>query len=64
MINAYTNLVVDPGGKQPLGTPRGRWEDNIKMNIREIVCVDVDWIHLALDRWWTVVNTVMNVHVP
>jgi hypothetical protein len=59
-------LVGRPEGRRPLGRPRRRWEDNIKMDIREIVFGDVDWIHLAQDRdrWRALVNTVMNFWVP
>jgi hypothetical protein len=59
-------LVVRPEGRRPLGRPRRRWEDNIKMDLREIGFGDVDWIHLAQDRdrWRTLVNTVMNLRVP
>jgi hypothetical protein len=54
------------GAYNILGRPRCRWEDNIKMIRREIRFGDVDWIHLAQDkdRWWAVVNTVMNLRVP
>jgi hypothetical protein len=50
----------------PLGRPRRRWEDNIKMDLRETGFGDVDWIHLAQDRdrWWALVKTVMNLRVP
>jgi hypothetical protein len=53
-------------GKKPLGRPRGRWEDNIIMDLREVGWKDVDWIHLAQDRdqWRDLVNTVMNLRVP
>jgi transcription termination factor 2 len=63
---AYNILVGRPEGRRPLGRPRRRWKDNIKMNLREIVFEDVDWIHLAQDRdrWRAVVNTVMNLRVP
>ena len=54
-----------PEGKRPLGRPRGRWEDNIKMDIRE-VGGGGDWMELAQDRdrWRALVNTVMNLRVP
>jgi hypothetical protein len=57
---AYDILVGKPEGKRPLGIPRRRWEDNIKMDIREIGFGDVDWIHWAQDkdRWRALVNTV------
>jgi hypothetical protein len=63
---AYNILVGRLGGRRPLGRPRCRWEDNIKMDLREIRFGDVDWIHLAQDRdmWRSVVNTVMNLRVP
>jgi hypothetical protein len=50
----------------PLGKPRHRWEDNIKMDLREIEFGDVDWIYLAQDRdrWRAFANTVMNLQVP
>jgi hypothetical protein len=47
---AYNILVGKPEGRRPLGRPRHRWEDNIKMDLREIGFGDVDWIHLAQDR--------------
>ena len=58
-------LVGKPEGKRPLGRPRCRWEDNIKMDLRE-VGVGGDWMELAQDRdrWLSLVNTVMNVRVP
>ena len=48
--NAYRVLVGKPEGKRPLGRPRCRWEDNIKMDFREVGCDPVDWAHLAEDR--------------
>jgi hypothetical protein len=55
-----------PEGRGPLGRLRRRWEDNIKMYIREVGCGGIDWIILAQnkDRWRAVVNTVMNLRVP
>jgi hypothetical protein len=63
---AYSILVGRPEGRRPLGRPRRRWEDNIKMDLREIVFGDVDWIHWAQyrDRWRDLVDTVMNLRVP
>jgi hypothetical protein len=63
---AYNILVGRPEGRRPLGRPRRRWEDNIKIDIRDIGFVDVDWIHLArdTDTWRALVNTVMNLRVP
>jgi hypothetical protein len=53
-------------GRVPLGRPRGTWEDNIKMDIQEVGCGDMDWIDLAQDRdgWRALVNAVMNFRVP
>jgi hypothetical protein len=66
MTGAYNILVGRPEGRRPLGRPRRRWEDNIKMDLREIRFGDVDWIHLGKDRdrWRALVNTVMNLRVP
>jgi hypothetical protein len=63
---AYNILVGRPEGRRPLGRPRRRWEETIKMDLREIGFGDVDWIHLAQDgdRWRALVNTVMNLRVP
>jgi hypothetical protein len=63
---AYNILIGRPEGRRPLGRPRCRREDNIKMDLREIGFGDVDWIHWAQgrDRWWALVNTVMNLQVP
>jgi hypothetical protein len=63
---AYNILVGRPEGRRPLGRRRHRWEDNIKMDLREIGFGYVDWIHLAQDRdrWWALVNSVMNLRVP
>jgi hypothetical protein len=62
----YNIWVGRPEGRRPLGRPKRRWEDNIKMNLREIGFGDVDWIHWAQDRdrWRVLVNTVMNLWVP
>jgi hypothetical protein len=64
--NAYRILVGKPGGKRPLGRPRGRLVDNIKMDLREIGLDGVDWIDMAQDRgqWRALVNTVLNIRVP
>jgi hypothetical protein len=63
--NLYRVSVGKPEGKSPLGRPSSRWEDGIKMDLREIGCGDVQWIHLAQDRdrWRAVVNAVMNLRV-
>jgi hypothetical protein len=59
-------LVGKPEGKRQLGTPRPRWVDNIKMDLREIGYDSMDWIDLAQDRdqWRALVSTVMNLRVP
>jgi hypothetical protein len=61
--NAYRILVGKPEVKRPLGRPRHRWVENIKMDLREIGRDGMDWIDLAQDRnqWRTLVNTVMNL---
>ena len=55
-----------PEGKRPLGRPKRRWEDNIKMDLQEVGCGIIDWIELAqdMDRWRALVNAVMNLRVP
>ena len=55
-----------PEGKRPLGRPKGRWEENIKIDLQEVGCGGMDWIELAQDRdsWRAVVTTVMNLQVP
>jgi len=59
-------LVEKPEEKRPLGRPRHRWEDNIKIYFQEMLCVGMDWIALAKhrDRWWALVSAVMNLLVP
>jgi hypothetical protein len=62
----YRVLVGRAKGKRPLGRPRHRWEDNIKMDLREIGIDGMNWIQLAQDRvqWWAFVKMVMNLRVP
>jgi hypothetical protein len=64
--NVCRGLVGKPIGKKPLGGPRRRWENNIKMDLREIGWGGVDWIDLAPDRdqWRALVNMVINLRVP
>jgi hypothetical protein len=64
--NAYRILVGKSEEKRPLGSPRSRWVDNIKMDFREIGWDGVDWIAVAQDRdqWRALVNMVLNLQVP
>jgi hypothetical protein len=64
--NAYRLLVGKPGRKRPLGRPRRRWVDNVRMDLGEVGWGDVDWIGLAQDRnrWRALVNLVLNLRVP
>jgi hypothetical protein len=64
--NGYRILVGKPEGKRPLGRPRRRWEDNIKMDLREIGWGGIGWINLAQDRdrWRSPVNVLLNLRVP
>jgi hypothetical protein len=64
--NVYKLLVRKPEVKRPLGRPRRRWIDNIKIDLLEIGLNVVDWISLAQDRyrWRALVNSVMNLRVP
>jgi hypothetical protein len=64
--NAYKIFVGKPEGKRPLGRPRRRWVDNIKMDLREVGWNGRNWISLAQDRdrWRAYVNAVMNLQVP
>jgi hypothetical protein len=66
MNSAYKTLVEKPEGKRTLVRPRHRWEDNIKLDLREIGLEGVDWLHLAQnrDRWRVLMYTVMNLRVP
>ena len=62
----YRVIVGKSEGKRPLGRPRRRWEDNIRMDLQEVGCGGMDWIELAQDRdrWRALVNGVMNLRVP
>jgi hypothetical protein len=64
--NAYRILVGNPEGKRPLGRPRHRWVENIKIYLRGIRWDGGDWINLAQDRdqWRALVRAVMNLWVP
>ena len=63
---AYRVLVGKPEGKRLLWRPRRRWVDNIRMDLQEVGCENVDWIGLAQDRdgWRKLVSAVMNLRVP
>jgi hypothetical protein len=63
--NVYRVLMRNHKGKRPLGRPRHRWEDGIRMDLWETGWGSADWIQLAqnLDQWWVLVNTVMNLRV-
>ena len=62
----YKVLVGKPEGKRPLGRPRRRWVDNVRMDLEEVGCGYMNWIGLAQDRgrWRTLVSAVMNFRVP
>ena len=62
----YRVLVGKPERNNPLGRPRCRWEDNIKMDLQEVGCGVMDWVELTRnrDRWWAFANAVTNVRVP
>ena len=61
----YRDLLGKPEGRRPLGRPRRRWVDNIRMDLQEVRCRYMDWIGLAQgrDTWWTLVSAVMNFRV-
>jgi len=62
----YRVLVRKHGGKRPVGRPRRRWEDNIKMDVQEVGYGGMDWIEMAqdTDRWRALANAVMSLRVP
>ena len=62
----YRVLVGKPEGRRPLGRPRHRWVDNIRMDLQEVGCGYMDWIALTqdTDMWRTLVSAVMNLRVP
>jgi hypothetical protein len=65
-IGAYRVLVGRPEGRRPLGRPRRRWEDNIKMDLQEVGWGGMDWIDMTQDRdrWRALVSAVMNLRFP
>jgi len=62
----YRFMVGKLEGRRPLGRPRRKWVDNIRMDLQEMGCGYMDWTGLAQDRdrWWTLVSAVMNLRVP
>ena len=66
MKAVYRGLVGKPEGKKQLGRPKHRWVDNIKIDLQEVVCRDMDWFDVAQDRdkWRALVNAAMNLRVP
>jgi len=62
----YRALLGKPEGRRPLGRPRRRWVNNIRMDLQELGCGNMDWIGLVQDRerWRTLVSAVMNLRVP
>jgi hypothetical protein len=60
----YRVLVRKPEGKRPLGRPRSRWEDNIRIYLQEVGCGCKDWVGLAQDRdrWWALVSALKNLY--
>jgi hypothetical protein len=61
----YRVLVGKPEGKRPLGRLRRRWDNNIEIVLQDVGCGGMEWIELAqyMDRWWTLVNAVINLRV-
>jgi hypothetical protein len=64
--DVYRVLVGKPETKRPLGSPRSKWDDNIRMDLQEVGCEGMDWIELAhyRDRWWALVTAVMDLRFP
>jgi len=62
----YSVLMEKPEGKRPLGRPRRKWEDNVKIDFQKMGCGVMEWIELAQDndRWLALVNAVMSFRVP
>jgi hypothetical protein len=64
--DVYMVLVGKRGGKTSMRRTRRKWEDNFKMDLREVECGGMDWTELAQgsERWWTLVNAAMNLRIP
>ena len=64
--SVYRVLAGKLEGKRPLGRPRSRWEDNVKMDLQEVGCGGMDWIEVAQDRnrWRVILNAVISLRVP
>ena len=64
--SAFKILTRTPAGKSPLGWPRRRWKDNIRMNLKEMGINTRNWVDSAQDRdyWRTLVNAILNIRVP
>jgi hypothetical protein len=59
-------LVGNPEGKRPIERPRRKWKGNINMDLEAVECGGMDWFDVLQDRnkWWALVNAVMNIRVP
>jgi hypothetical protein len=64
MRNVRKISVRKPEGKRPRGRPKHKWEDNIRIDFREIGLEGVDWIYLERDQWQSLVNMIMNLEIP
>ena len=64
--DVYMVLVGKPEGRRPHGKPKRRWDDNIQIDLPQMGCGGMDWMELTQDkdRWWALVNAIMNLRVP
>jgi hypothetical protein len=62
--NCRQGFAGDTRGKEPFGRSSRRWEDNTEVDLQEVGSGGVDWVDLAEDRWWTLLNAVMNLRFP